>query len=90
MKRREVTKYVFLFLYSLRLQGVYSFTKCTKELFKVYGAWYLSCIGLMLYLVISYITAAASDKAYQLLARGRLFCRGTPASSTTKTGLKYC
>jgi hypothetical protein len=56
MKRREVTKYVSLFLYSLRLQGVYSFTKCTKELFKVYGAWYLSCIGLMLYLVISCIT----------------------------------
>ena len=32
--------------------------------------------------------AAASDKGYQLLARGRWFCRGTPASSTTKTGLE--
>ena len=30
--------------------------------------------------------AAASDKVYQLLARGRLFSPGTPASSTTKTG----
>jgi hypothetical protein len=28
---------------------------------------------------------AKSDKAYQLLARGRWFCPGTPASSTTKT-----
>ena len=30
--------------------------------------------------------AAASDKVYQLLARGRWFSSGTPASSTTKTG----
>jgi hypothetical protein len=30
--------------------------------------------------------AAASDKAYQLLAHGRWFSTGTPASSTTKTG----
>ena len=30
--------------------------------------------------------AAASDKPYQLLARGRWFSPGTPASSTTKTG----
>jgi hypothetical protein len=30
--------------------------------------------------------AAASDKVYQLLAHGRLFSPGTPASSTTKTG----
>ena len=30
--------------------------------------------------------ATASDKAYQLLAHGRLFCPGIPASSTTKTG----
>ena len=29
--------------------------------------------------------AAASDKAYQLLAHGRWFSAGTPASSTTKT-----
>jgi hypothetical protein len=29
--------------------------------------------------------AAASDKDYQLLARGRWFSPGTPASSTTKT-----
>ena len=29
---------------------------------------------------------AASDKAYQLLAHGRWFSTGTPASSTTKTG----
>jgi hypothetical protein len=31
-------------------------------------------------------TAAASDKVYQLLAHGRWFSQGTPASSTTKTG----
>jgi hypothetical protein len=30
--------------------------------------------------------AAASDKVYQLLAHGRWFTPGTPASSTTKTG----
>jgi hypothetical protein len=30
--------------------------------------------------------AAASDTVYQLLARGRWFSLGTPASSTTKTG----
>jgi hypothetical protein len=30
--------------------------------------------------------ASASDKVYQLLAHGRLFSPGTPASSTTKTG----
>jgi len=30
--------------------------------------------------------AAASDKVYQLLAHGRWFSLGTPASSTIKTG----
>ena len=30
--------------------------------------------------------AAASDKVYQLLAHGRWFSPGTPASSSTKTG----
>jgi hypothetical protein len=30
--------------------------------------------------------ATASDKVYQLLAQGRWFSPGTPASSTTKTG----
>ena len=30
--------------------------------------------------------AAASDKVYQLLAHGRWFSPGTPASSTTETG----
>ena len=33
--------------------------------------------------------ASASDKAYQLLAHGRLLSPGTPASSTTKTGQNY-
>jgi hypothetical protein len=31
-------------------------------------------------------TRSASNKAYQLLAHGRWFSPGTPASSTTKTG----
>jgi hypothetical protein len=31
--------------------------------------------------------ATASDKIYQLLAHGRWFSQGIPASSTTKTGL---
>jgi hypothetical protein len=30
--------------------------------------------------------AAENDKAYQLLAHGRWFSPGTPASSTTETG----
>jgi hypothetical protein len=30
-------------------------------------------------------TRSASDKVYQLLAHGRWFSPGTPASSTTKT-----
>jgi hypothetical protein len=30
--------------------------------------------------------AVARDKVYQLLAHGRWFSPGTPASSTTKTG----
>jgi hypothetical protein len=30
--------------------------------------------------------ATTSDKVYQLLAHGRWFSQGTPASSTTKTG----
>jgi hypothetical protein len=39
-----------------------------------------------LYIEISaiYRLAAASDKVYQLLAHGRWFSPGTPASSTTK------
>jgi hypothetical protein len=32
------------------------------------------------------LLADTSDKVYQLLAHGRLFSSGTPASSTTKTG----
>jgi hypothetical protein len=32
------------------------------------------------------LLAAASDKVYQLLAHGRWFSPGTPASSTTKIG----
>jgi hypothetical protein len=31
-------------------------------------------------------TSSASDEAYQLLAHGRWFSPGTPASYTTKTG----
>ena len=38
--------------------------------------------------------SVVSWKVYQLLAHGRWFSQGTPASSTTKTGrhgkLKYC
>jgi hypothetical protein len=32
------------------------------------------------------LSIIASDKVYQLLAHGRWFSPGTPASSTTKTG----
>jgi hypothetical protein len=38
------------------------------------------------YKVLLNLTTATSDKVYQLLAHGRWFSPGTPASSTTKTG----
>ena len=50
------------------------------------------CIELLLLSRVVYICflllngAAARDKVYQLLAHGRWFSPGTPASSTTKTG----
>ena len=40
----------------------------------------------MFILDITQFSAAASDKVYQLLAHGRWFSPGTPASSTTKIG----
>jgi hypothetical protein len=36
--------------------------------------------------VFHIVAAYTSDKVYQLLAQGRWFSLGTPASSTTKTG----
>jgi hypothetical protein len=36
-------------------------------------------------LYVHFNTTSASDKVYQLLAHGRWFSPGTPASSTTKT-----
>jgi hypothetical protein len=35
---------------------------------------------------MEFLSARTSDKVYQLLALGRWFSPGTPASSTTKTG----
>jgi hypothetical protein len=35
---------------------------------------------------VTIVTCYASDKVYKLLAHGRWFSPGTPASSTTKTG----
>ena len=40
----------------------------------------------MCFAKLSLYPTAASDKVYQLLAHGRWFSPGTPASSTTKTG----
>jgi hypothetical protein len=56
--------------------------------------WGISCEKSRFYAKKSYFSnfngctrlAAASDKAYQLLAHGRWFSPGTPASSTTKSG----
>jgi hypothetical protein len=42
--------------------------------------------GFVSYIKGSTRLSAASDKVYQLLAHGRWFSPGTPASSTTKTG----
>jgi hypothetical protein len=49
--------------------------------------WY-SKPYVLLYLKLSsnILWQVASDKVYQLLAYGRWFSPGTPASSTTKTG----
>ena len=44
------------------------------------------CAGFVNYKKACTRLAAASDKVYQLLAHGRWFSLGTPASSTTKTG----
>ena len=41
---------------------------------------------LYVYCTSSIMNTTASDKVYQLLAHGRWFPPGTPASSTTKTG----
>jgi hypothetical protein len=39
-----------------------------------------------MFTILVQIQSAASDKVYQLLAHGRWFSPGTPASSTKKTG----
>jgi hypothetical protein len=54
---------------------------CRRNLF-VHG-W---CMGFVNYKEGCTRLVAASDKVYQLLAHGRWFSPGTPASSTTKTG----
>jgi hypothetical protein len=46
--------------------------------------WQLQSGGLTLKAINTEL--AASDKVYQMLANGRWFSPGTPASSTTKTG----
>ena len=48
----------------------------------------LSCINIGKAIIFLNYTrlAAVSDRVYQLLAQGRWFSSGTPASSTTKTG----
>ena len=52
------------------------------------GSHFMLLIGefLLIALVIVGITLNVSDKVYQLLAHGRWFSSGTPASCTTKTG----
>ena len=52
----------------------------TKQLIQAYHQY-----GVNYKKVCTRLTVA-SDKAYQLLAHGRWFSPGTPASSTTKTG----
>ena len=39
-----------------------------------------------MFTILVHILSAASDKVYQLIAHGRWFSPGTPASSTKKTG----
>jgi hypothetical protein len=43
-------------------------------------------IYIYIYIYSTTVKTATSDKVYQLLAQGRWFSPGTPASSTTKTG----
>jgi hypothetical protein len=42
--------------------------------------------GVFCFVLLGFFLSAAIDKVYQLLAHGRWFSPGTPASSTTKTG----
>jgi hypothetical protein len=48
--------------------------------------WHGFAPGFVNYKKKVHSTRNASDKVYQLLAHGRWFSPGTPASSTTKTG----
>ena len=75
-----------MFLYLITLEGpgwLNELSRWIQQLIQAYhqyGAWLCKlqkgCTRL----------AAASDKVYQLLAHGRWFSPGTPASPTTKTG----
>jgi hypothetical protein len=77
-----------VFKSSIKMQNIvtlqFCYNKLNDVLFVINTAWVLAqlcrlkkgCTRL----------AAASDKVYQLLAQGRWFSPGTPASSTTKTG----
>jgi len=61
---------------------------CYRYKFVCWLAWYLYLPSLFVnYQKGCTRLAVASDKVYQLLAHGRWFSLGTPASSTTKTGI---
>jgi hypothetical protein len=63
--------------------------KLTWNLFTPQYSWNIAKVALkhqLIYKKGCTWLAAASDKVYQLLAHGRWFSLGTPASSTTKTG----
>jgi hypothetical protein len=56
----------------------------TRRVFMINNLLALYCHFLLIFRLTR--LATASDKDYQLLAHGRWFSPGTPASSITKTG----
>ena len=58
----------------------------TKQLIEAYHQYGVDYARLCILQIRCIRLAVANDKVYQLLADGRLFSSGTPASSSTKTG----
>ena len=80
--------FFYIYIYIQRHSDIQFIVVRVREL------WYLTPLSAMFHFCHGFVNykkgctrlAAASDKAYQLLAHGRWFSPGIPASSTTNTG----
>ena len=86
-------KMAVIYPYTKETIGLTFFLKGNKNYSRIimwYEAYHQygmgSCLGFVNYKKGCTRLAAANDKVYQLVAHGRWFSPGTPASSTTKTG----